>query len=128
MNSADFVFGGFFVHPRHPRSPRDPRNSPGPNLSDYDVDENVEPDINCNYYNVPDLQSLETSSKDLSVLHMNIRSLSLHFDELSALLGNIGIDFQLIGLSEIKDSVDAPISTNIDIPGYKLHHTHSQSA
>ena len=23
MNSADFVFGGFFVHPRHPR------NSPG---------------------------------------------------------------------------------------------------
>ena len=99
-----------------------------PNLSDYDIDENVEPDINCNYYNVPDLQSLVTSSKDLSVLHMNIRSLPLHFDELLTLLGNIGIDFQLIGLTEIKDSVDSPISTNIDIPGYKFHHTPSQSA
>ena len=99
-----------------------------PNLSDYDIDENIEPDINCNYYNVPELQSLETSSKDLSVLHMNIRSLSLHFDELFTLLGNIGINFHLIGLSEIKDSVDSPISTNIDIPGYNFHHTSSLSA
>ena len=30
MNSADFVFGGFFVRPLHPRSPWDLRNSPGP--------------------------------------------------------------------------------------------------
>ena len=30
MNFADFLFGGFFVHPWHPPSPRDPRNSPGP--------------------------------------------------------------------------------------------------
>ena len=99
-----------------------------PNLSDYDIDENIEPDINCNYYNVQEIHSLETSNKDLSLLHMNIRSLSLHYDELFTLLGSIGIDFQLIGLSEIKDSVSSPISTNIDIPGYKFHHTSSQSA
>ena len=30
MNFTDFLFGGFFVHPRHPPSPRDPRNSPDP--------------------------------------------------------------------------------------------------
>ena len=74
------------------------------------------------------MQSLETSTKDLSVLHMNIRSLALHFDELFNLLGCTDIDFQVIGLSEIKDSVDSPISANIDIPGYKFHHTSSQSA
>ena len=59
------------------------------NLSDYDIDENIDSDINCNNYNVPELHSLETSSKDLSILHINTRTLSLNFDELLALLGNI---------------------------------------
>jgi len=70
---------------------------------------------------------MATSSKDLSVLHMNKRSLLLHLDEHSALLGNIGIDFQLIGLSEIK-LVDSPISININLPGYKFYYTPSKSA
>ena len=49
-----------------------------PNLSDYDIDKNIKLDINCNYYNVQEIHSLETSTKDLSLLHMNIRILSLH--------------------------------------------------
>ena len=59
---------------------------------------------------------------------MNIRSLSLHFDELHTLLGNIGIDFQLIGLSEIKISTDSPLLSNLDISGYKFHHTLSHTS
>lgn len=53
-----------------------------PNLSDYDIDENIEPEIDCNYYNVQEFQSIKTSSKDISPFHMNIRSLHLHFYEL----------------------------------------------
>ena len=59
---------------------------------------------------------------------MNIRSLSLHHDEFHALLSNLNIDFQVIGLSEIKVSNDAPVATNINLPGYKFHHTPSNSA
>ena len=32
MNSADFVFGGFFVRPQHLRSRGDLQNSPGHNF------------------------------------------------------------------------------------------------
>ena len=63
-----------------------------PILSDYDIDENFEPDIECDYYNIEELNATEVSPKDLSLFHMNIRSLSLHFDELLSLLGNIAID------------------------------------
>ena len=95
-----------------------------PNLSDYDINENFEPDIECDYYNIEELKGTDISSNDLSLFHMNIRSLSLHLHELLSLLGNIAIDFQLIGVSEIhKDSVDLPIVSNIDSPGYKFHHT-----
>ena len=41
---------------------------------------------------------------------------------------NLNTDFKVIGLSEIKASVDAPISDNIELPGYKFHHTPSNSA
>ena len=99
-----------------------------PNLSDYDFDENIEPDIDCKYYNVQEFQSIETSAKDISLFHMNIRSFHLHFDELFTLLANTGADFEIIRLSETKDTVDSPLSTNTDIPGYKFYNTPSHSA
>ena len=99
-----------------------------PNLPDYDIDENIEPDINCNYYNVQEFQSIETSAKDISLFHMNMKSLHLHFDELFTLIVNTDADFEIKALSETKDTVDSPISTNADIPGYKFHNTPSKSA
>ena len=59
---------------------------------------------------------------------MNIRSLHLHFDELFTLITNTGAAFEIIGLSETKDTIDSPISTNTDIPRYKFHNAPSQSA
>ena len=99
-----------------------------PNLSDYDIDENIEPNINCDYLNVQEMQVLEVSPNAFKLQHLNVRSLTLHFDELFSLLGGTGINFQVIGLSEIKVSVNSPISTNINIPGYNFHHTPSLSA
>jgi len=40
-----------------------------PNLSYYDIDGNIEPDINCNYNNVQDFPSIETYVKDVSPSH-----------------------------------------------------------
>ena len=57
-----------------------------PNLSDYDIDENLNPNISSQYYTLQELASLEVSNKDFALFHMNIRSLSLHYEEFHALL------------------------------------------
>ena len=105
------------------------------NLSDYDKYENIEPDIDCRYYNFQEFQSIETSAKDILLFHMKIRSLHLHFDELFTLLANTGADLyrsqvslKIIGLSETKGTVDSPLPTNTDIPGHKFYNTPSYSA
>ena len=99
-----------------------------PNLSDYDIDENLIPNISSQYYTLRELSSLEVSNKDLALFHMNIHSLSLHYKELHALLTTANFEFQVIGLSEIKASNDAPLKSNIGLPGYKVYHTTSFSA
>ena len=99
-----------------------------PNLSDYDIDENININLSSQYYSLQEMAALEVSYKDLAIFHMNIRSLSLHYEEFHALLSSLKIDFQVIGLSELKASMDAPIKSNIQLPGYKFYHTLSLSA
>ena len=53
-----------------------------PNLADYDIDEHMPQNIDSRYFTLPELSSLQLSSGDFSILHTNIRSLSLHYDEL----------------------------------------------
>ena len=93
-----------------------------PKISNYDVDENLNLYINSQYCIIEELTNQQDSQEDLSLFHMNIRSLSLHHDEFHSLLTNLNTDFKVIDLSEIKDSVDTPISENIELPGYKFHH------
>ena len=99
-----------------------------PNLSDYDIDENINISLSSQYYSPQELGKLEASCKDFTLFHMNIRSLSLHYEEFHALLSSLKIDFKVIGLSEIKASANAPIKSNISLPGYNFYHTVSQSA
>ncbi len=99
-----------------------------PNLSDYDIDDNIQQNISSQYCSAHEISSLITSNKDLSFFHMNIRSLSLHHDELQALITSLKANIQVIGLSEIKASFNVPIKTIIDLPGYKFHFTPSQSS
>ena len=88
-----------------------------PNLSDYDTDENLHISITSQYATVQEVASMELSDKDFTLFHMNIRSHSLHHDELHALLSILNINFQVIGLSEIRLSSAAQVQTNIELPG-----------
>ena len=45
-----------------------------PNLSDYDIDEQMPQNIDSRYFTLPELSSLKSSSRDFSILHTNIRS------------------------------------------------------
>ena len=52
-----------------------------PNLSDYDIDEQMPQNSDSRYFTLPELSSLQLLPNDFSILHTNIRSLSLHHDE-----------------------------------------------
>jgi len=89
-----------------------------PDLHDYDIDEQLSYNINSSYHTIQELSTSSTSHNDLSFLHMNIRSLSCHFDELLTLLSNLNISFDVVAVSETWDSFQKPLGTNVEIPGY----------
>ena len=96
-----------------------------PNLSDYDIDEHMPKNIDSRYFTLPELSSLQLSSTDFSILHTNIRSLSLHHDELVSLSAHTNLNPAVIGVSEIWHSIDNPLPSNVDIPGYTFFKTQS---
>ena len=60
----------------------------------------------------------------MSLLHLNIRSVSHNLNSLTDLLSNLNIKFSFIGISEtwLSDS-----SNSTDIEGYKFLHKHKQN-
>ena len=98
-----------------------------PNLQDYDIDEHLPSNIDSSYHAIQELSTSETSPTDLSFLHMNIQSLSCHFDELLSLLTNLKIGFDVVAVSETWDSFERPITMNVTLPGYTFLSSKSQS-
>ena len=95
------------------------------NLSDYDIDKHMPQSIDSRYFTIPELSSLQVSSTEFTILHTNIRSLSLHYDELVSLSVHTNLNPDVIGVSEIWHSNDNPIVSNIDISGYTFLKTKS---
>ena len=77
--------------------------------------------INSKYLNVLDLSKLSINKKDLSLFHVNLRSLTAHFDELHTLLGNLKIPFEFIGTTETKQYKDNGFLTNVTIQNYNMY-------
>ena len=101
-----------------------------PNLDDYDIDEQMPQNIDTHYFSLQELSKSfckSSSNKELSIFHSNIRSLSLHLDELVGLAMNLNQSFDVIGVSETWDSFENPIATNVEIPGYDFAFTRSHS-
>ena len=95
------------------------------NLCDYDIDEHMPQNIDSRYFTLLELSSLQLSSTDFSILHTNIRSLSLHHDELVSLSAHTNLNPVVIGVSEIWHSIENPLPSNVDIPGYTFFKTQS---
>ena len=98
-----------------------------PNLSDYDTDENLNVNSSSQYSTVEGIASKAVPDTALSLFHMNIGSLSLHFDELHTLLSCLNVNFQVIGLSETKSTNGSHVKVRMDLPGYMSYETHSLS-
>ena len=63
---------------------------------------NTESIINCKYYDIKEIQSLNNLNHKnaLSLFHINTCSLSKNIEELEYLLDKTKIDFDVIGISE----------------------------
>ena len=66
-------------------------------------------------------------SKSLSILHHNVCSLSKHFDQLHALLTELDIDFEFIGITESRISKTNFSPTNIALANYAIKQTPTES-
>ena len=70
---------------------------------------------------------LDTSDNDFSLFHVNIRSHSLHHDELVSTLTSLKVGFDIIGVSETWNSFENPIETDLESPCYRFFQVQSQS-
>ena len=57
-------------------------------------------DIKCKYYTKDQFKGLgfDKNSKQMSLIHLNISSLSYHVDELTNLLNKLNTNFKVIGI------------------------------
>ena len=81
----------------------------------------------CDYYDVNDISKLRINENDLSVIHLNISSLPLHINELKLFLSFFKCKFDIISISESRITKSNTLTTNIDIPGYNIEHTPTES-
>ena len=101
-----------------------------PNLSSCDLDENLVQTINSKYYKAHELGKLNVTSQinNCSLFHVNIRSLTKHFEELHSLLYSCKIPFDVIGIFEFKQPVNKNFLTNVNLHEYQLHFQPTKSA
>ena len=76
--------------------------------------------INSRYYGIMEFNNIKSDPKStFSLIHTNIASLGLHFDELHQVLSSLTIMFDIIGITEHKIHKDAVSISNLDIEGYR---------
>ena len=79
--------------------------------------------IDCKYVEIDDFHTLNLDpKKSLSFFHLNIASLTAHFDELNQLISLPGFGFDIIGITESKIRDTAPVFNHI-LPHYAFEHT-----
>ena len=81
----------------------------------------------CDYYHVNDISKLRINEIDLSVIQLNTSSLPLHINELKLFLSFFKYKFDIISLSESRITKSNTLTTNVEIPGYNIKHTPTES-
>jgi hypothetical protein len=82
--------------------------------------------INCRYYNIHEFKSLSTSERFFSFLHLNISSISKHFDNFQIFLHSLEHHFKVIAISESR-IVKSLSQVNFDIEGYHFYSTPTEA-
>ena len=83
--------------------------------------------VNSKYYSPNEFLARKFSKSKFSILHLNIVTIQSHINELRQLLAILNFPFDLIAISETKLKTDCDIAVNIDLDGYKLEKTPTDS-
>ena len=67
-------------------------------------------------------------SKQFSLFHANTGSLSENFDELSAVLTALGISFDVLGITEMKQQIGKEFISNVNIDNHLMYTQPSKSS
>ena len=98
------------------------------NLVGCDIENGLFDQVNCDYYTIDEFKNSDgihnltskSKSESFSVMHLNIRSLSANYDAFSSLLSDPKHKFDIVGLSEIKFTLNKEPIANINIVGYNF--------
>ena len=74
------------------------------------------------------LPKVVTQAQNFSLFHVNIRSLTKHYDKLHSLLYSTKVPFDIIGITETKQSLGKEFLLNVNIHKYQLHSQPTKSA
>ena len=90
-------------------------------ITDIDTDDdNDVPFIDCHYFSVEEFKKMKfNSSREFSILHLNIHSVEAHIEELRIALQLIEYKFDFICLSESKLKVNSDPKVDIRIKNYQ---------
>ena len=89
--------------------------------------EESENSVSCDYYSVHDLSKIQIHQHDLSIIHLKISFLASHIHELKLFLSLLKVSFDIICISESRISKHNLPTININIPGYNIEHTPTES-
>ena len=67
-------------------------------------------------------------SKQFTLFHVNTRSLSKNFGQLSAVLSALRISFDLLGITETKQQIGREFISNVNIDNYLMYTQPSKSS
>ena len=84
--------------------------------------------MSCDYYALYELNKIKVKQEDLSVLHLNISSLSAYIHDLKSFLSELRIKFDIICISESRLWQNNPQTTNINLAGYNMEQTPTESS
>ena len=85
--------------------------------------------MTAKYYKLDEISDLLSStSPNRSFFHLNISSLTFHFDELLVLTAENKLNFDFLGISETRLKLNRNSLNPISMPGYNIKHTPTESS
>ena len=88
---------------------------------------NKEFSTDLEYLDIESLNQTKISKTSLGIIHLNISSLANHINDLKLLLQLSKHRFDVICISESRIHKDKDPSVNINLPGYTIEHTSTES-
>ena len=91
-----------------------------------------------NKLNLPDCKYRDTDyfknltkdfkRKALSFFHMNVCSLTKHFDDFNILLSDLNVSFDILAITETRIKKDSSSTINLQLNNYSIEHTPTESS